>query len=118
MLRSLGVDLLNFALGDFPGVDAGDTLSFAMNGEGDLGRFPRALVEQGLENLDDEIHGGVVVIVQQDLVLLGPPSARALAGRHGDVGVISEGFFAFTHAIVFAITWSPRRATSTGLAHS
>jgi hypothetical protein len=62
--------LVYFCLCDLTVVDTGYFATFSMYSEHYLSGFSRRFPEDCLQNFDDEIHGGVVVVVEDDLVLV------------------------------------------------
>ena len=68
MAGSLGsiVNLSNLGFGDLVSVDAGDPMPASVHLHHHPMRFCRGLAEDLLENFYDELHRGVVVVVQED----------------------------------------------------
>ena len=72
--------VVHLRFGHFVRVDAAEALTLRVHHHHDPIRLGRLLVEDRLQNLDDELHRGVVVVQQQDLEelrLLGLLSVRS-----------------------------------------
>jgi hypothetical protein len=80
LLTGEHVDLRDLGLGDLVGVDAGDADAVVVDVEHDGGRVGLAAVEEHAEQADDEFHGRVVVVVDQDPVHPGPGGLALGAG--------------------------------------
>ena len=61
-------NLSDFGFGNFVGVHPADADPFAMDMEHDLRRFLMVFGEEAFENVNDEFHGGIIVVQQQNLV--------------------------------------------------
>ena len=57
-----------FGFGYVPGKYPGHSFSFLMDLEHDPGRFLAVFVKNNLKDQDHEIHGGIIVIEQQDFI--------------------------------------------------
>ena len=77
--------LFHFRLGEVPGIDAADTHAVTMHLQHHLGRLFTGHREDRLQNGDDEIHGGVIVIEQQHLEHRGRLYATFLRFEDGSV---------------------------------
>ena len=60
-------DLGHLGLGDVARIDPADANAAGMDMQHNLGSFFPIQMEEGLEDLDDELHGGKVVVEQQHL---------------------------------------------------
>ena len=65
------MDGVHFGLGDAVDVDAGDASALAMHTEHDFFGFGALFCEYIAENHDDEVHGGVVVVVEKHFIFPG-----------------------------------------------
>ena len=72
-------------LRDVPRVDPAQALALGVHQHHDPERLGRALVEDALEHLHDELHGRVVVVEQDDLEQVGLPLLGA--GLLGDAAL-------------------------------
>ncbi len=95
LLREIG-DLRHLRLGDVPRINADDGVALVMDGEHQVRRLGLRLVEELGEHQDDELHGGVVVVVEDDLVLARLLDLGALDGLDVALalGVTALGFLA------------------------
>ena len=59
---------VDFRFRDFPRIDAGDAAAVEVHLHHDAVRLGRRLLEHRLEHVDDELHGRVVVVEQDDAV--------------------------------------------------
>ena len=62
---------LHLGIGNVVWVDAGDAEAVVVDVQHDLDRFVLATMKDRLEDPDHELPGGVVVVVEEDLVELG-----------------------------------------------
>ena len=83
--------LVHFGLGDLVGVYATHSHSFLMNMEHNLGRFVVGLVEEVFQNMNNKLHGRVVVIQHQNPI-------------HRRLFCFAAAFDGHTLIIIFAIT--------------
>ena len=61
------MNLCYFCFGDFARVGACDTFAFFMDVQGDLRRLGLRFFKDFHEYHDDEVEGGVVIIIQHDV---------------------------------------------------
>jgi hypothetical protein len=64
------VDLVDFGHGDIVGEDAAGAPTLPMDVQHDAGRVGGGFMEYGDQNLHDELHGRVVIVVKDDPVHL------------------------------------------------
>ena len=64
MLSCVAHDPLRLCFGDVSRVLSNDTVSLVVNVEHYLRRFCLCLVKEVLENMHHELHGGVIIVVQ------------------------------------------------------
>ena len=60
--------LRDFRFGDFIGEHAANSDSVTMHMQHDLDSFVAAFVEESLQNVNDELHGRIIVVQDEDLV--------------------------------------------------
>ena len=71
----VGHDLLGLRFGDVPNVDTGDAAPLVVNAEHDLLCLRLRAIEEATQDLNDELHGRVVVVVQDHLKASCPPDS-------------------------------------------
>ena len=74
-------DLGHFCFGHFVGEDAAFADPVMMDMQHDLGCSLPILVKESFQNMDDELHRGVVVIKQQHTIHAGPLGLRLRLGN-------------------------------------
>ena len=81
-------DLPDFCFGDLVGENAADTHTVAVDMQHHLDRGLAILGEELLQDMDDELHGRVVVVQQQHLVEAGLLGLGARVGDDAGAGTI------------------------------
>src|SRR4029079_4732277 len=61
-------DFVHLHLSNFISVDAGQTQTFSVYVQHDLNGITLAVIEHSLQDEDDKLHRGEIVIMQQDLI--------------------------------------------------
>src|SRR5262245_4378505 len=88
------LDLVGARLGHLTGIDARDAHAIAVNVEHDARRAGEVVSEDRLQDPHDELHRGVVVVVQQYLVGPGPGDLLLRPDLGDDPGLVTGGSLA------------------------